>query len=553
MNPSPQTAWYQRSTLLAPLISSLLCWLAFPPVGWGWLAWIAPIGWLLPIAWKTLPGHRPYRILWLASLVFWLLTIHWIRLPHPLNYVAWATLAGYLACYLPLFVALSRVGVHRLRLPLWLVAPVVWTGLDFVRAYMITGFSMGSLAHTQVKFPLVIQIADLIGEYGVTFLIVLVAACLTSIAINSGTGMRRWLPVLPAALAVAACLIYGRIPRFDKAAPGPRLALIQGNTPADWKSDPERQISIMQEYARLSEEAVEQSQKQDERGVDLILWPETAYRFPLFTIAKGHQASPEQFPQAQLDAAKNDLKEFGRRTKAAILTGIDRVHLFPNTEGQTHHGHTHFENYNSVICIDKQMQHVGTYDKMHRVVLGEYVPFAAWIPWLAQLTPITGSASPGQQPQAMELDGFTYSPNICYETTVPHLIRRHVTELTAAGTPPDVLVNLTNDAWFWGSSELDMHLACGIFRAIEMRLPLVIAANGGLSGYVDPYGIVRQVTERQVATTLLVDLPGRKSKGLTFYARWGDWFAGVCLLCCVVLGVVGWRGQRAERRVAVDA
>ena len=539
----------KQSLLLLTLASSLLCWLAFPPVGWGLLAWIAPIGWLLPIGWQELPGRRPYRVVWLAGLVFWLLAIHWIRLPHQLNYIAWAILAGYLACYLPAFVALSRVGVHRLRLPMWLVAPVVWTGLDYVRAYMINGFSMGSLAHTQIKFPWVIQIANLVGEYGVTFLIVLVAAVLTNL-LPTGEPWRprpRLLPFLPAAILLLATLAYGYLQKVDLVVeqklplPGPRIALIQGNTPADWKSDPERQISIMQEYSTLSEEAVEQSKKKDDRGVDLIIWPETAYRYPLFTISEDFKAPPEQFPDTQVNAAKNDLKEFVRRTESAILTGIDRVHLFP-----TDYGHTHFKNYNSSICINKQMQHVGTYDKMHRVIMGEYVPFAEWIPWLAQLTPITGSVSPGQQPQAFELEETVYCPNICYETTVPHLIRRHVSELAANGTMPDVLVNLTNDAWFWGSSELDMHLACGIFRAVEMRLPLVIAANGGLSGYVDPNGTVQQVTPRQETATLLIDLPKRAAAKLTFYARWGDWFAGVCVVCCVVLGVVGRRSSRSQ-------
>ena len=90
-----------------------------------------------------------------------------------------------------------------------------------------------------------------------------------------------------------------------------------------------------------------------------------------------------------------------------------------------------------------------------------------------------------------------------------------------------------------------MHLACGIFRAVEMRLPLLIAANGGLSGYVDSYGNVCQVSPRQQTAFLLVDLPVRKSQGLTFYARYGDWFAGVCVVCCVVLAVLGWRQRTA--------
>ncbi|NOZ39631.1 MAG: apolipoprotein N-acyltransferase [Planctomycetes bacterium] len=543
MNQPSLTAWYRRSILLPTLLSSLLCWLAFPPVGWGWIVWIAPIGWLLPIGWQELPGHRPYRALWLAGFVFWLLTVHWIRLPHPANYLALVVLASYLGCYLPAFVALSRVGVHRLRLPLWLVAPVVWTGLDLVRAHMINGFSMGSLAHTQVDFLPVIQIADLVGEYGVTFLIVLVAASLTqSFFTHQVSLFRRCCPLLVAMPAFTIVTLYGfwmvtGDVHYNRSPPGPRIALIQGNTPADWKSDPERQLSIMQEYARLSEEAVEQAQQLDGRSVDLIIWPETVYRYPFFTVSEDFIAPPDQFPDSTLNAAQHDLAEFVQRTDAAILTGIDRVHLYP-----TDFGHTHFENFNSSIFINKQGELVGTYDKMHRVIMGEYVPFAEWIPWLAMLTPITGSVSAGQHPQAFEVDEFIYCPNICYETTVPHLIRRQVRELAAADASPDVLVNLTNDAWFWGSSELDMHLACGIFRAIEMRLPLVIAANGGLSAYVDPFGNVRQVTPRQETATLLVDLPKRPAAGLTFYARWGDWFAGVCVVCCMVLGVVGWWG-----------
>ena len=119
-------------------------------------------------------------------------------------------------------------------------------------------------------------------------------------------------------------------------------------------------------------------------------------------------------------------------------------------------------------------------------------------------------------------------------------------QLSEAGTAPDVLVNLTNDAWFWGSSELDMHLACGVFRAVEMRTPLVIAANGGLSAHIDAFGNVLQKTPRQQTATLLVDLklPARSDVYPSFYAAYGDWLAIVCVVCCAVFAVL--RGSRAE-------
>jgi apolipoprotein N-acyltransferase len=120
-----------------------------------------------------------------------------------------------------------------------------------------------------------------------------------------------------------------------------------------------------------------------------------------------------------------------------------------------------------------------------------------------------------------------------------------VNELSAAGTPPDVLVNLTNDSWFWGSSELDMHLACGVFRAVEMRTPLVIAANRGLSAYVTATGRVAAVTQRDRADALVVDvaLPPNGSAA-TFYARYGDWLPLACLAASAVFAVVGLQRRR---------
>ncbi len=107
------------------------------------------------------------------------------------------------------------------------------------------------------------------------------------------------------------------------------------------------------------------------------------------------------------------------------------------------------------------------------------------------MMPIAAGMGTGPGPVAMPLGKYTLCPSICYETVIPHVIRRHVAELTAQGNTPDVLVNITNDAWFWGSSELDMHLACTIMRCVETRTPVVIAANGGLSAVIDGSGRVR--------------------------------------------------------------
>jgi apolipoprotein N-acyltransferase len=139
--------------------------------------------------------------------------------------------------------------------------------------------------------------------------------------------------------------------------------------------------------------------------------------------------------------------------------------------------------------------------------------------------------------------------NICYETVLPQLIRQqfvHAIERTSAA--PDVMVNLTNDAWYWGSSELDMHLASGVFRTIETRTPLVITANRGLTAYVDFLGRVVEMTERDKPAFLIaeVTLPARRGPYPTAFVAFGDWFALACAVGCVIIVAAGWRYGRAR-------
>jgi len=125
--------------------------------------------------------------------------------------------------------------------------------------------------------------------------------------------------------------------------------------------------------------------------------------------------------------------------------------------------------------------------------------------------------------------------------------------LTAAGQPPDILVNITNDSWYWGSSELDMHLACDVFRAVETRKPMVIAANGGISASISPYGQVVAEYPRQKPGVLIADVELRILASP--YMRYGDWFAGLCLVCCVLVVIIGWRprSKPTPPAVAIDS
>jgi len=539
------------TTIAIALAGSLLMWAAQPPLALGWLGWLAPVPWLWLVRKPELAGRRPYRTLWFAAFVFWMAALHWLRLPHPAVYLGWFALSAYLAVYLPLFVGLSRVAVHRLKLPLWLAAPVVWTGLELARAHVMTGFMMGSLAHTQANWPLVIQISDLVGEYGVDFVMVLVAACVTCIA------FRPYQPIaiLPAIAILAALLLYGRS-RLRDADQSPtadrqttRIALVQGNSLADWKSDAAKQQQIMQEYFELSKQAVAQATLQDNRPIDLVVWPETMFRSPLNSFEAGYKLpSDVERSTDQLTAVgPRELANLTAQLGTPVLVGIDRVLFLADEMSTTKTPDYHA--YNSAVLVDRAGKILGTYDKFHLVMFGEYVPFSHWLPFLKRISSITGSAEAGEGPVALEVGGVRYAPSICYETVIPHVIRHQVATLDAAGQRPDMLVNLTNDAWYWGSSELDMHLACDVFRAVETGTPLVIAANGGISAWIDRHGQIRAQSPRQQPDVILADVELNRAEPPTIYVRTGDWFAALCLTCCIILAIIGWKSNRNKSKI----
>jgi apolipoprotein N-acyltransferase len=552
------TVWY-RSTFLLGVAGSLMLWLAFPPVAWGWLGWLAPVPWLIAIR-RQSPGKRPYLALYVAGLTFWLAALQWLRLPHPATCIGWFALSAYLACYLPVFAWLTRVGIYPVRLPLWIAAPVVWTGLELLRAHLLTGFLLAALGHTQVHWKTVLQISDTFGGYGVSFLMMLVAAAITTTIPQSWcertrpmtsptetSQVARLVPLGIAGVVMIVTIWYGhwRIDQLAKmqAAAGakksPYIALIQGNSLATWKYDPQRQQQIMAEYIGLSEQAVRVAEQQEKgQSLDLVIWPETMFRTSLVSADDGVTLPAEisvKIEEIQTYAPR-ELAALTNHLQTPVLVGIDRRHIVASL-GNQEAAFPNFNAYNSVVLADKNGNLLGIYDKVHRVMFGEYVPLVGIIPFFDRIAAITGGIEAGLGPVAITIDGIRYAPTICYETVIPHVIRHHVAELTAAGQKPDVLVNLTNDAWYWGSSALDMHLNCGIFRAIECRTPLAIAANGGISASIDSCGQVLAQSPRQATDILLTKVP--LDPRSTLYTTMGDWFSGICLVGCIGLALLG--------------
>ena len=547
-----------RRVWLLALAGAVTMFLVQPPADLWWLAWLAPLPWLALVTTARLEGPRPWLAIWTGGFIHWLFTIHWLRLPHPATSIGWVALAAYLACYVPLFVWAARRLVHGRGWPLVPAATLTWMACEQLRGAVLGGFSFGMLGHTQWRWTTLIQIADACGAVGVSGLVMAVAAaCMTILA----RGPRRELAAAAAAAAaMILALAYGslRLAAAPVAQDRPLdVLLVQGSIDTELKHDPDKAIDVAQHYDTLTLEGLAVTGTASRP--DLIVWPETMWRWPVLAIDPAEHL-PEPVVEEMLGpAAEGDsdadrqarcraalerqrfeaLETFAMRYGTTWLVGVDRQVVTPRATGGAEH-------FNSGLFLNAEGRPVACYDKMHPVMFGEYVPLAETFPVLYRITPLPAGLSAGAAPVAVEIAGYEVAPTICYETALPEAIRGLVRSLAARGRRPDVIVNLTNDGWFWGSSELDMHLAAAIFRAVEVRTPLVIAANTGFSAAIDGSGrLLDRGPRRQTATLrAAVRRDGRSSPWLA----WGSVPVWVCVTVVAILTLAMPRSGRPRSR-----
>jgi apolipoprotein N-acyltransferase len=533
---------------VASLTSCLLVWAALPPWNLSFLAWIAPIGWLTLIRADRLSGRRPYWSIWCSSVLFWILTMQGIRLAHWANYFGLLAMSCYLGIYLPLFIGIARQATHRWKVPLLLAAPISWVGFELLRAYGPLGFSMALLAHTQAANETLIQISDLGGAYAVSFVLMLVTASIYNILPTQTRRARLW-SVTPALAVLLATLAYGHFRRHQsppgtEVLPPLRVALIQGSIDTVFDDNPDRPRETLEQYRQLTEQAC-----QEFDNLDLIVWPETM--FPVEDVVIEATPNLHVPTGVELDQLRFSADNFQRLVRNAVRNMNASIHEGATSQRRTswllgvgtwRFGDRPPERLNTAMLVDPQGSIVGRYHKMHPVIFGEYVPFGRMFPWLYRLTPMPNGLTPGDGAKAFPCSGWTASPSICFESTIPQLIRGHVADLAREGNSPDVLINLTNDGWFWGSSVLDLQLICAIFRAVELRRPALVAANTGLSAWIDGNGHPHAIGPRRANATLLatVEPDGRFSGYLT----WGDLPTGLCAALCWIVAMTGIRWRR---------
>jgi len=514
-----------RINLFLAALSGLLWTGAFPKIGLDWLAWFALVPLLLAIA--NLSVKESFRIGFIAGLIHYLTLLYWVvpvmriygYLPLYLSIVILFLFAAVLALFPAVFcTALSAIGSTPLRC--LIAIPLLWVALEYIRTFVFTGFPWELLGYSQYLRLHLIQIADLFGVYGVSFLIALSNAAvffaMLFITRNTWRDRRISKPVLVCAIIVLAAGlfltgIYGnrRIHTTDRlaaASPTARIAVIQPNVNQAVKWDPAFQAATIKTNIRLSLSAKPENP-------DLIVWPESATPFYLFYDKEPTQKVLEGIRQCDTDFLIGS-PSFDRSKAGNIVY------------------------YNSAYLICPTLKTVSKYDKAHLVPYGEYVPFKRWFPFLGKVVAQVGDFQAGEPGKTMPWGKGAIGVQICYEIIFPGLSRAMVKNNAV------LLINITNDAWFGTTGGPYQHFSMTVFRAVENRRALARAANTGISGFIDPAGRILISTPLLEEAVVTRTLPLISEK--TFYTRFGDLFALACLVGSVFVIILAF-GKYALR------
>jgi apolipoprotein N-acyltransferase len=523
--PSPRIA--ALPWLLAAATAGLLG-LSYFPVSCGMLAWVA----LVPLLCLVRMQRRwTYLSAYACGVLFFGASLQWMRVADPRMYATWIALTFYIAVYFPLGIYFLRVLDQLTPLPLTLTLPVVWTALEWFRSTFITGFGWYMLAHSQHDYLPLIQISDITGAYGVTFIVAAVNGLFFE-SLWRHPSFRRALrghlqpsrdgrvsfliQAAGVAALLAATLGYGwyRLGQ-DHFAAGPRVALLQGNIDQRLRNEamvaPGASIKVRDHYVYLTDAA-------RELHPHLIVWPETALPYDWQESKPG-----EPGPSSQHMA-----DDMAQRWQVPILLG---------TTSEVYRGTERPRRYNSAVLVGPAVRPttarkiwslaaqaalqqplaagpapyllgiaaatsplhldgrlLGRYDKSHLVVFGEYVPLRDWLPFMNKLAPydFDYSVTPGESFTRFALPHrgreLLFGVVICFEDTDPDLSQPYAGSDRQPAV--DFLLNISNDGWFDGTSEHDEHLAICRFRAVECRRAVGRSVNMGISAIIDGNGRV---------------------------------------------------------------
>jgi apolipoprotein N-acyltransferase len=507
-------------------VSGCLWFLACTPFDWSAAAWIAAVPMLAAV--DRAPTYRRALFLgWWAGVVetcggfYWLIdtTQRFAGFPWIVGLLVLALFCAARALIFLLFTAAVCAIRRRVGVPMTLIAPVGMAACEFLVPQL---FPCGQWI-TQAWHPLVIQIAELTGPWGVTALLMMVNGALYDLWMSPRAAR---LPAICAAGVLLGALIFGavRMRQVDElVAHAPRLnvGLVQPNIA--YSNDPDfspeearRELTALQEESRRLEAA----------GAELLVWSEGSY--------------PAALPrELSTDFPPDSAAMIRRGLTGPVIIGAD---TYDSTTADV---------YNSAILLDRGGTMTGRYDKVRLLAFGEYIPGVDVFPWLKEIVPL-GSArfTPGAGPRVLKLQdssGNTWGlgPVICYEDILPDYL------VHIGRSRPSLLVNMTVDSWYGKRAEPWEHLALAVFATVELRKTMVRAVNSGISALIDPNGRLLVKTnaddpyrEPRPPEGVVVSAPLLEGAD-TLFVRLGCWFPYTCTAALALMGAVALKRRRA--------
>ena len=526
------------------------------PISFSLLAWVS----LVPFILACSPDAKPRRLAlvsYIISFFYWLGNLYWLI---PVTIVGWIVFCLYTALLWPILALCLRY-CRTKKIPLFLASAVLVVGIERMQGFFLGGFFWRFLAHSQYQNITLIQIADMFGTAGISFLIAMVNGLLAELIIASRQKNIFKIIQLPkvalVCAAVVATIIYGgwRIDQEEQCIhPGPYVASLQSNVPQSVKRSFESSEDLFNGLMEHSKAAVQ-------AGAELIVWPETMVQATLNPeVLRIVQRSNPLDPWIIFDKS---LREHAK-DNACVLVGAygGQIGIRENSEVYL------AKRYNSAFLYKRDGQKAPhSYSKIHLVPFGEVLPFRNSCLWLynflMKFTPYNYdySLDAGTEYTIFEMTNpynetrdYKFSVMICYEGTVPAIARRFA--LDKQGTKRiDWLVNISNDGWFvrfkdgkvLPSAELAQHAAVCVFRAVENRLAVVRSVNTGISCLIDSSGRIRNgflAGNLPPKTMERTGMPGwfldriMIDRRTTFFSKFGEWLGFCCQVCLILVIIV---------------
>ncbi len=513
-----------RCDLLLCIISAIILSLSFSTLNLSYLAWVGFIPLFFVLRGKAVKDT--FLLSYLCGFLFFLFSMYWLT---NVTLVGWIIASFYQGLYFGAFGLLfsKRFMSGTPRFKSYLILPSAWCILEYLRSHIGGGIGWNLLAYSQYENLPIIQIADITGAYGVSFLILLVNFIIFSVikmAIDCQGAHKKFFTkpdicfkkeikinllfqVLAVFLIMVSLLFYGYKKIEILTAPSEpersiKASIIQGNIKQMHKWDTAYRAYIMAQYRKLTVEAAKDNP-------DIIIWPETSVPGYLNKDAR----------------LMRYVKGLAKQVNIPILVGAPLI-AAENSKGAG--------DYNSALLFSKKGTLIRQYNKLHLVLFGEFIPLSGYFQWLYRILPFTGKFISGSEYTIFQLKGQPdFSVLICFEDIFPGLVRQFVKR--GAG----FMVNMTNDAWFGKTCAAYQHVSNSVFRAVENRRPFVRSANTGFSCFIDRVGRIHAKVETRgedifitgYKTSVITVYP---DSPFTFYTRFGDIFVLFCFVVMII-------------------